>query len=128
MFCSGLASVNGCDTPAPRTDQPTKIDLPGPKPDPNRDEAAELIKACGSPTSDTSKVVGDGKERILSWRRYGIDVFFLQNGTDSPQWASTAVFIGEDNIDRNILSRKMPCSKKTSLYGVDVLDPYTRSH
>jgi len=119
-----VAPVSGCDAPTPPTDQSAKIDLPGPKPDPNRDEAAELIKACGLATSDTSKIVEGGTQRILGWHRYGVDVFFLQNGTDSPKWSSTAVFVGEDNIDRKTLSRKMPCSKKTSLFSVDVLDRY----
>jgi hypothetical protein len=88
----------------------------------------KLVKVCGTPTTDALKIVEGGTQRILSFRRYGVDIFFLQNGTDSPKWASTAVFAGEDNINRRVLSRKMPCSKKMKLYSVDVLDPYMLNH
>lgn len=131
---SGLLPMSGCDAPAASPNQPVvaaqegKVDLPGPKSDPNRDEAAELIKVCGPPTSDTSKSVQSGTQRILSWHRYGVDVFFIQNLTYSPKWASIAAYVGEDNINRKVLSRKMPCSKKVSLYSVDVMDPYVLSH
>jgi hypothetical protein len=131
MIAPALLSINGCG-PAPRpaatATQDGRIDLPDPRPDPTRDEAAELIKVCGTPTSDTWKSVEAGTQRILSYHRYGVDVFFLQNGSDSPRWASTAVFVGEDTINRKTLSRKMPCTKKMSLHSVDVLDPYMLNH
>ena len=117
----GVLAASGCDaSPAPRPEQaPERAE---PKPNPDRDEAAELAKACGAPTTDKCKHVQDGIQRILSWHRSGVDVFFIQNATDSPKWASTAVFVGEDTIDRKTLSRKMPCSKRVSLFSVDVLD------
>jgi len=79
---------------------------------------------CGAPTADTRKGVEGGTQRILSFHRYGVDVFFVQNSIDSPKWASTAVFVGKDTIDRKALSRKMPCAKKVKLYSVDTNDPY----
>ena len=136
FIVSVLIALVGCDSAAPARTQQTasvapndsKIDLPGPKPDPSRDEAGELIKVCGAPSSDIQKSVEGGTQRILAFHHYGVDIFFLQNTTDSPKWASTAVFAGENNINRKALSRKMPCSKKMSLYSVDVLDPYLFSH
>ena len=119
--CLGVLATSGCDAPqAPHPEQAPERAQP--KPNPSRDEAAELVKACGAPTTDKRKHVQDGIQRILSWHRSGVDVFFIQNAIDSPKWASTAVFVGEDTIDRKTLSRKMPCSKNVSLFSVDVLD------
>lgn len=76
--CDSGATPASTEQAAPRESQDGKIDLPGPKPDPNRDEAAELIKVCGAPTADTRKGVEGGTQRILSFHRYGVDVFFVQ--------------------------------------------------
>lgn len=125
LLCFVMLAATGCDDSV-ASPQQTKAEasLSAPKPDPKRDEAAELITACGKPTTDRRKIVRDGTQRILSWHRSGVDVFFIQNRTDSPRWASTAVFVGEDTINRKTLSGKMPCSRRVTLFSVDTMDPY----
>jgi hypothetical protein len=120
-----LCSV-GCETEAPTPPAPQAQDTRpslGPTPDPTRDEAANLIKACGLPTTDKQIVISAGvTQRIMSWKRYRLD-FYLQHDTDSPNWATTGIFRfgSEETIERSTLSKKMPCASKTKLYAVDDL-------
>jgi hypothetical protein len=59
----------------------------------------------------------------MKWDRYDIEVQLEHNNTDSPKWATIAVFLidGDDAIDRATLSSRMPCSKKAILFAVDEL-------
>jgi hypothetical protein len=117
-----LLAFVGCESKASKPE--AKVEKPslGPPVDPTRDEAASLIKACGPPNSDKQRVAEGGTERIMSWRRYGVD-FYLLHGSDSPKWATTGIFLkgSEETIERETLSRKMPCANKTTLYSVDEL-------
>lgn len=120
-----LCSV-GCETEAPTPPKSeVKDTLPrlGPTPDPTRDEAANLIKACGLPTTD-NRLRPDGaiQKRIMSWKRYRLD-FYLESSPDEPAWATTGIFRfgSEETIERSTLSKKMPCASKTKLYAVDDL-------
>lgn len=122
-----LCSV-GCETEAPKPPAPYVDTRPslGPTPDPTRDEAANLIKACGLPTTDTQLVISaDQTQRIMSWKRYRLD-FYLMHGVDSPKWVTTGIFRfgSEDTIERSTLSKKMPCASKTKLYAVDDFDAW----
>jgi hypothetical protein len=124
LLMTAVLCFAGCqtETPAPKPEvaKDTKRSL-GPSPDPTRDEAANLIKACGSPNSDTQQAIEQGTQRTMSWHRYGVDFQLTQNTTDSPKWATTGIFRAgsEDTIDRNALSRKMSCTRKVKLFAVD---------
>jgi len=112
----------GChaDEPTPQPEVKDTRPSLGPQPDPTRDEAAELIKACGLPDTDTKQTADSHTERIMSWRKYGVD-FYLYHGNDSPLWATTGVFLkgSQSTIERKTLSRKMPCASKVKLYTLD---------
>jgi hypothetical protein len=130
LLLAGLLPLCGCDSagaPPTQTSQDTRPSLPGPRPNPSRDEASELIRVCGHPDSDTQKpssLGGSGAiQRIMKWRRYDIEAQLEHNDVDSPKWATTGIFLidGHDTIDRETLSKRMPCSKKTTLFVVDEL-------
>ena len=128
IMTATLCSV-GCETKAPTPPAPQAQDTRpslGPTPDPKRDEASNLIKACGLPTTDRQIVISAGvTQRIMSWKRYGLD-FYLQHDTNSPNWATTGIFRfgSEETIERSTLSKKMPCASKTKLYAVDDLNDW----
>jgi hypothetical protein len=123
----GLSAIVGCDSdpdPVPKPQPVAQMSLP--QPNPSMDEAAELIRVCGRPDSDTQKPSSaslGGLHRDMKWRRYNVEALLEHNNVDSPKWATTSFFLinGQDAIDRPTLSKKMPCAKKTKLFGVDSL-------
>jgi hypothetical protein len=125
-----LLPLDGCQSSSDSTPQTAQDTLPSPpvrSPAPSRDEAANLIKVCGRPDSDTRKAAPSGAagavRRIMKWKRYDVEVWLDHNDVDSPRWATTGIFLinGDDAIDRETLSKKMPCSRRTTVYFVDGL-------
>jgi hypothetical protein len=131
---TAVLSLAGCQTETPAPPKPevakdTRRSI-GPQVDPTRDEAANLIKACGPPNSDTQQAIEQGTQRTMSWRRYGVDFQLAQHSDNAPNWATTGIFPAgsDDTMDRGKLSRKMPCTRKVKLFAVDEFAQWLSSY
>ena|ERR1700733_14697021 len=113
----------GCESSSTSAPQQAEVRKPS-VPDPSVDEASNLVKACGAPSSDTKKSFpGGGRggvKRSMKWNRYNVEVWLLKNAEGNPKWASIGVFLigGDDTIDRDTLAKRMPCSQSVNLYAL----------